>query len=99
MYGNKSLTHRPLSPRWAKFHGLPNQTRFGADCDRFETALSPIAFPSCFFSIGLWSNVSTWLGPPSMKQKMMLLAFGAWCVAALVNRPRYASQPKPSDDR
>ena len=34
-----------------------------------------ICLPACFSSAGLYSNVSIWLTPPSMKRKMQLLAF------------------------
>src|SRR5258708_37792257 len=33
-------------------------------------------------SFGFGSNVSMWLGPPSMVRKMQALAFAGWCVAA-----------------
>src|SRR5947209_4334671 len=36
-------------------------------------------FPARLSSSGLGSKVSTWLGPPSMKRKMTLLALGGWC--------------------
>ncbi len=59
MCGNNSLTHSPLCPRCLNSHGLPNHTRLALDCERFVTALSPMALPSCFLSIGFGSNVST----------------------------------------
>src|SRR5712692_1256851 len=35
--------------------------------------------PAKSSSLGLGSNRSTWLGPPSMKSQMIDLAVGAWC--------------------
>ena len=79
MCGSQSLTHRPPSPCCAHFRLLAMSGGF----------FSPIAvitglndagsgWPASLSSSGLGSNVSMWLGPPSMKRKMTLLALGAW---------------------
>ena len=40
---------------------------------------SGIGSPCSFCSFGLWSNSSSWLGPPAMNRKMTAFAFGAKC--------------------
>ena len=34
--------------------------------------------PLSALSRGLWSNISSWLGPPAMKRKITDLALGRW---------------------
>src|SRR5262249_44555553 len=45
--------------------GLPNDAGMG--------------WPFSSSSFGLGSKRSTWLGPPSMNNQMIDLAFGSWC--------------------
>ncbi len=88
-FSNQSDTHRPLWP-----------CCFQARLDSMSGAsLSPMArtgglklggsfWPCILLRSGLGSKVSRWLGPPSMKQKMTLLALprrlGILVIAALI---------------
>src|SRR6516162_3807404 len=76
--GNRSLTHLPHWPYCLNFHFGPT-TRPSFFLPLRPNVLTGTVLPSSSYSLGLYSNVSTWLGPPYMNRKMTLLAFGAKC--------------------
>ena len=53
---------------------------------------SGIGWPSSSLSFGLWSNSSSWLGPPAMNRKMTAFAFGG--EVRLPRRERVASRAR-----
>src|SRR5437588_4922026 len=73
-WGKRSLTHLPHCPYCLNFHLGPT-TRPWFLCPPRPKVLTETVLPSSSYSFGLYSNVSTWLGPPYMKRKMTLLAF------------------------
>src|SRR6476620_9951587 len=81
-FGSRLDIQRPDCPCClnSQYGGI---TRFGAE---ENVAISPvvrtavgICLPAYFTSAGLYSNVSIWLTPPSIKRKMQFLAFAGWC--------------------
>src|SRR4051794_20505716 len=112
-FGRRLDIHRPELPCCLKsqYGGI---TRFGA---AEKVASSPvvrsafgICFPAYFRRAGLYSKVSIWLTPPSMKRKMQLFALLGWCggfgamgdtgppveaFASVARRSARASPPRP----
>src|SRR3954471_16382370 len=75
MFGSQSEIQRPPWP--CCFHSRL-QPRIGEPYSPIAVMtlakLSGIGLPASLFTIGLGSNKSIWLGPPSMKRKMTLFA-------------------------
>jgi len=72
----------------------PNAVRVRLRALRYRVRADGLAL--VLFSIGFGSKVSTWLGPPSMKQKITFFALGGlWrrCPAMA----RSANMPKPAE--
>ncbi len=101
-FGNRSDTMRPDLPPGLNAHGDFIRLPVAANWTR---GLMPgNSLPSCLASSGLWSNVSTWLGPPCMNRKMIRFAFEAKCgfrtsaLACCASNPPRASSPNPLAD-
>ena len=94
--GKRSLTHVPDWPRWANFHGDCSTLPTLANCVGSTGKMPCGSRPWYLASAGLWSNVSTWLGPPSMYRKMTALALALGAAAALpASIAERATAPKP----
>src|SRR4051812_26740403 len=103
--GNSSLTHSPLSPCWANFHGDASTLPTLSNCVGSTLKNLPGGWPSYLVSSGLGSKGSTCDGPPSMYRKMTLRAVARWCrperagAAASASRVLKATAPKPEAQR
>src|SRR5260370_20713508 len=100
------------SPRFAKISLIsmllcPNFMNWKGDFSRLPVLRSVLrwgvgmGWPWYLVSIGLGSNVSTWLGPPLRNRKMTRLALGAKCVGRTSSGLRASSlaprmPPRPS---
>ena len=78
MCGMKSENSMPLWPCGVKTRGLASTAAFGLVKARRRSLVSSAGsgLPCHFWSSGLGSNRSSWLGPPSMNMKMTFLALG-----------------------
>ena len=65
-YGNKSLIHKPLCPRWRNFHGDASTLPTSLNCVGCTFNSSCGLRRSCSARSGFGSKVSTCDGPPSM---------------------------------
>src|SRR6516225_6946970 len=86
--GKRSLTHLPERPYRLNCHLGPTTRPWFLWPPR-PNVFTATVLPSSSYSFGLYSNVSTWLGPPYMKRKMTLLALagrgGAFGARGLAN--------------
>src|SRR5437667_9002126 len=80
MSGYQSETHMPLWPYCLNVRLEPSSVLL-------DVPMAVIGFPNdagigcplISVSLGLGSNRSTWLGPPSMNSQITDLALGSWC--------------------
>ena len=81
MLGMKSENSVPLCPCGVKTRGLASTAALGLVKARRRSLVSSggSGLPCHFWSSGLGSKRSIWLGPPSMNMKMTFLALGAKC--------------------
>ena len=75
MWGTQSLIHRPPLPYWPQVRLLASSgAPYSPMAVMTGLKLSGSGLPANCSSLGLGSNKSMWLGPPSMNRKMTRLA-------------------------
>src|SRR5580658_3527935 len=74
--GSQSENSMPLSPWRSNARGLAHTFAVGLINASFKSLVSDSGSgrPSHFFISGFGSNKSSWLGPPSIKSKIMFFA-------------------------
>ena len=91
--GNSSLIHSPLSPCCLVFHGDFRHGPLLSNC--VASIFTGNGLPCSSASLGLGSNVSMWLRPPSMYSQMTRFALALWCGLASASMVPRANPPTP----
>src|SRR5262249_25597780 len=79
-FGYQSETHIPLWPYCLKLRLEPSSVLLAVPIAVIGLPKDAgMGWPFISVSLGLGSNRSMWLGPPSMNSQITDLAFGSWC--------------------